>query len=64
VLTAGELVIKNGKIVEINNHTGHFRSDIESLDYAKEALDTAWKSKFGGSGYPLDVLLRNWEKSP
>ena len=64
VLTAGELVIKNGEIVEINNQTGHFRSDINSLLHAKDALDTAWKSKFGGSGYPLEVPLRNWKKSP
>lgn len=64
VLTAGELVIKNGEIVEINNQTGHFRSDINSLLHAKGALDTAWKSKFGGSGYPLEVPLRNWKKSP
>lgn len=64
VLTAGELVIKNGKIVEINNQTGHFRSDINSLRHAKGALDTAWKSKFGENGYPIYVPLVNWKKSP
>ncbi len=39
VYSAGELWVKQGKIVAVSNESGHFKPSKASLDYVKETLD-------------------------
>lgn len=50
VKMAGMIIVKKGKIVSINNNSGHYRPNIQSLDMAKTVFNELgdqlfWKGK-------------------
>jgi hypothetical protein len=62
VKTAGELRISEGRVVEIDNQTGHFQVDYDSLYQAVASLRQTWRAQHPtATGDPFkEILLSPW----